>query len=367
MSRPSVPRPTTPVEERLRGERVARSARAWGWLERWRRDLSGIQRIASRLGSRRRVFRQIALWMIDGYRRVNAGDLAAALAFNAMMAIVPTILLMITIAGVLLQSDELYRKAVLTTLWLLPAGLSGESVETLLSARGRSGIFGLASFVGFVWVGSTFFACLGRTMNAIYGVADPPPVQQRLRGFLVVVAFAVLFLVAVIAAALPSVFLGVSENDLPFSLQRSVLVNGAYQVLSYVVAVLTATLLFGMLFRVVPNARQRVDDVLPGTLVTSTLFVVLVQVFPLYFRITRDLNGAGSIFALLPLLLAWFYLLAHFMLFGAFVNASYQNFRRQRILLRRQRSAQDGVSSEVDGVKRGERRGQSGRRKAGSG
>lgn len=363
MSRPSVPSPSTPVEERMRGQRAARAARTRGWLDRLRRDVSGIQRIASRLGSRRRILRKIALWMVDGYRRVNAGDLAAALAFNAMMAIVPTILLMITIAGVLLRSEELYQKAVPTTLWLLPAGLSDESVDAILSARGRSGIFGLASFAGFVWVGSTFFACLGRTMNAVYGVADPPPVQQRLRGFLVVVAFAVLFLVAVIAAALPSAFLGVSQNDLPFSLQRSVFVSGAYQVLSYVVAVLTAMLLFGMLFRVVPNARQRVEDVLPGALVTSTLFVMLVQVFPLYFRITRDLNGAGSIFALLPLLLAWFYLLAHFMLFGAFVNATYQDFRRQRILLHRQRSAQAGVSSEVSG----ERRGQSGRRKAGSG
>ncbi len=363
MTRPSASRSNPSVEKRMRAERAARAAGVRGRVDRMRRDVSGMQRIASRLGGRRDVLRHVVQWMIDGYRRVNAGDLAAALAFNAMMAIVPTILLMITIAGVLFQSDELYRKAVLTTLWLLPAGLSGESVEAIFSARGRSGIFGLASFAGFVWVGSTFFACLGRTMNAIYGVPDPPPVQQRLRGFFVVVAFAVLFLVAVIAAALPSVFLGLSENDLPFHLHRSILASGAYQVLSYVVAVLTAMLLFGMLFRVVPNARQRVDDILPGALVTATLFVLLVQVFPLYLRITRNLSGVGSTFALLPLLLAWFYLLAHFMLFGAFVNASYQGYRRRRIALRRRRSDQEGASSAVSG----ERRGQFGRRKAGSG
>lgn len=308
-------------------------------ISRSRRDVAGLLRIAGRLGSPRDILRKVAAWMIEGYRRVNAGDLAAALAFNAMMAIVPTILLMITIASVLLRSDELYRKAVLTTLWLLPAGLSGESVEALLSARGRSGIFGIASFIGFAWIGSTFFACLGRTMNTVYGVSDPPAVRQRLRGFVIVVAFAVLFLVAVIAASLPSIFLGLSENELPFHLHRSLLVSGAYQVLSYVIAVLTAMLLFGMLFRVVPNAGQHVEDVFPGTLVTATLFVLLVQVFPVYLRIAQNLNTLESTFALLPLMLVWFYVLAHFMLFGAFINASYQGFRRRRMALRRHGAA----------------------------
>lgn len=325
--------PTRPAPTR----HTASSVR--GRLSRSRRDVSGLLRIAERLGSRRDVLRKVVEWMIDGYRRANAGDLAAALAFNAMMAIVPTILLMITIAGVLLQSDELYRKAVLTTLWLLPAGLGGESVEALVSARGRSGIFGLASFIGFVWIGSTFFACLGRTLNTVYGVPDPPPVRQRVRGFAIVVAFAVLFLVAVIAASLPSIFLGLSEHDLPFHLHRSILVGGAYRVFSYVIAVLTAMLLFGMLFRVVPNAGQHVEDVFPGTLVTAMLFVLLVQVFPVYLRIAQNLNTLESTFALLPLMLVWFYVLAHFMLFGAFINASYQGFRRRRMALRRHGAA----------------------------
>lgn len=329
MTRPSTPHPNRSLEKQPCADRGAQAGGVRGRIDRARRDLSGLRRIADRLGNRT-LLRHLVQWMIDGYRRVNAGDLAAALAFNAMMAIVPTILLMITIASVLLRSDELYRRAVLTTLWLLPAGMGNDSVEAIVSARGRSGVFGLASFVGFVWIGSTFFACLGRTMNAIYGVPNPPPVQQRLRGFVVVVTFAVLFLVAVIAATLPSVFLGLSDNDLPFHLHRSILVSGIYQGLSYAVAVLTAMLLFGMLFRVVPNADQRVDDIVPGALITATAFVLLVQVFPVYLRIARNLNGVESTFALLPLLLAWFYVLAHLMLFGAYINASYQDFRRRR-------------------------------------
>ncbi len=301
------------------------------WRAALRRDAQRLRRRAGRSGSGREILRNIVHWAIDGYRRVNAGDLAAALAFNAMMAIVPTILLLITVAGILLRSDQLYRETVLTTQWLLPAGMSRDSSEALIGVRNRSGLFGLASFAGFLWVGASFFACLGRTMNRIYGVENPPSVQQRVRGFAIVVAFAVLFIVTVIAAFLPSFFAGLPAAELPIDLTSSLLSRGIYQVASYAVAVLTAMILFGMLFRVVPNAGQRIGDVLPGTVVIAAAFVLLVQVFPLYFRVTRDLSGLGSTSAFLPLLLIWFYILAHLLLFGAFINASYQAFRRRGV------------------------------------
>jgi len=299
------------------------------WRATLRRDIERLRRLAARSGSHREIARRIVHWAIDGYRRVNAGDLVAALAFNAMMAIVPTILLLITVAGILLRSDELYRETVLTTQWLLPAGMSRDSTEALIGVRNRSGLFGLASFVGFLWVGASFFACLGRTMNSVYAVENPPPVQQRVRGFVIVVAFAVLFIVTVIAAFLPSLFVGFSAAELPIDLTSSLLSRGIYQVASYAVAVLTAMVLFGMLFRVVPNAGQRIGDVLPGTVLIAAAFVLLVQVFPLYFRVTGNLSGLGSTSAFLPLLLIWFYILAHLLLFGAFINASYQQFRRR--------------------------------------
>jgi membrane protein len=217
--------------------------------------------------------------------------------------------------------------------------MSRDSIEALIGARSRSGIFGLASFVGFLWVGATFFACLGRTMNSVYGVENPPAVQQRVRGFVVVVVFAVLFIVAVIAAFVPTIFLGSSVDELPLNLHSSLLAQGVYQVLSYGVAVLTAIILFGMLFRVVPNANQRIGDVIPGTVVIATIFVLLVQVFPLYLRVARNLGGIGSTFAFLPLLLIWFYILAHLLLFGAFINASYQEFRRGHVSRRRRRAS----------------------------
>ncbi len=307
------------------GERVGRR------VGQATRDLPQPHVLARAVGGWQPLAERVVRWMLDGYQRVNAGDLAAAVAFNALLAIVPTILLLLTAAGLLLRDDRLFGDVASATRWLLPAGLSEDSIQALVQARRRSGIFAVASFVGFLWVGANFFASLGRSMNRVYEVPDPPPVKQRLRGFLVVVAFAVLFIVTTVAALLPSLFFGDAPTALPLGIGDWPLVHGLYQVLSYVVAVLAAILLFGMLFRVVPNAGQRVDDVLPGTVAIALLFVALVQIFPLYLSLVRGLNRVGSAFAFLPLLLVWFYLLAHLLLFGAYINATYQQFRRCRI------------------------------------
>lgn len=315
------------------------SGRVGERVERATRDLPQPRVFARAVGGWRPLSQRMVRWMVDGYRRVNAGDLAAAVAFNALLAIVPTILLLITAAGLLLRNDELFADVVGATLWLLPAGLGGDTIQALLQARQRSGAFAIASFVGFLWIGATFFASLGRGMNRVYEVPDPPAVYQRVRGFFIVVAFAVLFIVTTVAALLPSLFFGDAPAALPLGIGDWPLVDGIYQVLSYVVAVLTSITLFGMLFRVVPNAGQRIDDVLPGTIATALLFVVLVQVFPLYLRLAQGLNRIGSIFAFLPLLLGWFYVLAHLLLFGAYINATYQGYRRCRIDQRASRQA----------------------------
>ena len=278
-------------------------------------------------------------WMVNGYRRVNAADLAAAVAFNALLAIVPTILLLITVAGILLRDPQLFNDVATATLWLLPAGLGTDSIQALIQARQRSGLFALASFLGFVWIGASFFASLARSMNRVYDAPDPPPLRQRFRGFLIVVGFAVLFIVTMVAALLPSLFFGDTPASLPLGIADWPLVHGIYQLLSYLIAVLAAIALFGMLFRVVPNAGQRIDDIIPGTITVAVLFVLMTQVFPLYLRLVQGVNRIGSAFAFLPLLLVWFYLLAHLLLFGAYINATYQPYRRCRAAQRARRGA----------------------------
>ena len=298
--------------------------------ETFREEMPSPRELAEETGGWHRLGRRTLGWMVTGYRESGAQDLAAAVAYYALLAIVPTILALVSIVGLVLRSEEAYRQAVDVLLWLVPEGLAGEGLQALPRLRDRSGAFGLASLVGFLWIGSTFFAALGRAMNRVYEVPDWSPVQQRVRGLVGLVAFSLLFLISVVTAIVPTVVLGIDESTLPLGLERWKLFTGIYQFLSYALAVLVAILLFGVIFRIVPAAEQAVEDVVPGAVVIGIAFVLLAQIFPLYLNLVRGWNLIGGTAGLLSLVIIWFYLLAHLFLFGAYINATWQRHRRNK-------------------------------------
>lgn len=266
---------------------------------------------------------------MTGYGRARAGDLAAGIAYYALLSVVPTIFGLVSIAGLLLRTEEGYRQAVALVAWIVPPELAGEGLQALPQLRERSGTFGLVSLAGFLWLGSIFFAALGRAMNQVYGVPDRPPLHQRLRGVVSALAFSVLFTASAVAAIVPTALLGIDEDSLPLGLERWPLFTGLYQALSYVVAVVMAILMFGLIFRIAPAAGQRVVDVIPGAVVIGVVFVLLAQAFPFYLRVVRGWNLIGGTAGLLSLVLLWFYALGHLFLLGAYFNATWQAYRRR--------------------------------------
>lgn len=298
--------------------------------ERFRNDLPAPSDLVEKSGGWFRLFIRTLRWMIDGFRRSQANDLAAAVAYYALLAVVPTVLALVSAVGLFMRTEEGYRQAVSVVLWIVPDEVTSDSVQALPRVREQSGALGLISLVGFLWIGSTFFAALGRAMNRVYGVPNRSPLYQRLRGFLGILSFSLFFTISVIAAIVPTALLGIEEQDLPLGLERWALFTGLYRVASYIVALLVAIVLFAVIFRVVPAAGQRIDDVVPGSLVIALAFVLLAQAFPVYLKIVSDWNLIGGTAGLLSLVLVWFFVLAHLLLFGAYINSTWQRWRRNK-------------------------------------
>jgi membrane protein len=266
-------------------------------------------------------------WMHRGYEQVNAGDLAAAVAFNALLALIPTLLLTLSVAGIFFRFDRVFETTIYTSFWGLPDSAAGEAIETVLTARRSSSWLGVVSLAGFAWAGTGFVGCLSRSMNRIYGVPGCGYMCEKRRGFFIIIAFAALFVLALLASTVPTLFV---RQDLPVYFENWRLAGIWYQLLGYLVAFLATALMFGMLYRLVPNADQLIADVWPGTLTAAGIFMVMAQVFPIYLRLLGGYNRYGVAFGLLSLLVAWFWVLAHVLLFGTYVNATHQRQRRKR-------------------------------------
>lgn len=267
-------------------------------------------------------------WMLNGFRRNNAGDLAAAIAYHSLIAMVPIFFLLVGVTGLFLQSETVMNQAERMLRTLLPQGSGGiDAFRAAVESRQNSGLLTLISFATFSWAGTGLISSMARGMNRIYNVRNATFVKEKQRGFTVIMLFLLFFVLSVLSSVIPTVLL---LFDLPEVLDKIFLNSRFSKVMAYTAAVIFAITFFFVIFRIVPNARQKTLDVWPGTLVSAVLFTVMVQAFPIYIGLVGGVNRYGPLLGLITLLVVALYFLAHTILFGAFVNADWQR-RRQRI------------------------------------
>jgi membrane protein len=290
-----------------------------------------------------RTMLSIPRWMYRGYNEKNAGDLAAAVAYHALVALVPMFLLLVTIAGIFLQSDTVLAQATDAIDTVFPSGgAAAEAFTDALDARNNSGLLGLFSFLGFAWAGTGFVSSLARSMNRVYGVRNASYVNEKQRGFIVILIFAIFFLISASSSIATTFFV---SQDLPEVFEEWWLATGQNQLVGYLIAYVSALILFLVIYRIVPNAGQRMLDVWPGAIVAALLFSITTQAFPIYIRLLGGANRYGVALGLVSLIVAAVYILAHIMLFGAYINATWQRWKRQRRRARMIRQQAQGITS----------------------
>src|SRR5262245_39371616 len=71
----------------------------------------------------------LASWPVRGFREAGAGHLAAIVAYNGLVALVPTCLLLVSVAGYLLRRDAVLTNAVHALYWALPGDDARQAQE----------------------------------------------------------------------------------------------------------------------------------------------------------------------------------------------------------------------------------------------
>ena len=267
------------------------------------------------------------------YFSTRTNDLAAIIAFNGLIAVVPMVLLVMAIAGVLLRNEGMlldFERAVIS---VFPSANARTALENAVAARQNAGWLSIVSLIGFVWIGSSFVATVTRAINNLYDLRGHPFVHSRLRGTIVIFAFSVLLMAAVLAGTLPTLVVG---RDVPFSFAHLWIFHAFAQFVSYATSLIAAFGLFMVAYRFLPSLPQRWVDVMPGAGVASVGLLLLTQMFPIYVRIYQGLPSSsayGAAFVFVSILVTWSYLLAHVLLIGAWLNARAEERRQSKRLL----------------------------------
>ena len=201
------------------------------------------------------------------------------------------------------------------------------AVETVLAATRRSGhgVFAAVTAVVLLVVGATTaFSELKDSLDELW---DVPPRQQaglwgllrsRLLSFSLVLVLAFLLLVSLIINAA----LAVLERFWGAIWQSAGLFAPLAEAFSSVFSFAVVSLLFGTIFKMLPETRVAWRDVALGAAVTALLFTLGKHLIGLYLgnsAVASSYGAAGSVVALM----LWIYYSAQIFFFGALVTRQY--------------------------------------------
>lgn len=270
---------------------------------------------------------------VDLWLSKDAFQHAGALAFYTLFSLAPLLIILIAIAGAVF-GEEAARGGVSSQIDALIGTQAAEAVEGALR-RSRVGEAGLLPTVmglaALLFGSTTVFAQMQASLNQFWGVVARPSrsgvvvfLMTRLvsLGLVLVIGFLLLtsFVLSTSIAALIQFAEGWTSVPPP--------VVAAVDVIA---SLLIATLLFAMIFKILPDVRLRWRDMWWGAFITGLLFVGGQSLIAMYLTQTAPASAYGAAGALVMVLM-WVYYSSLILLFGAALTRASIRLRGDRIV-----------------------------------
>lgn len=260
----------------------------------------------------------------DGFSDDKVMKLSGSLAYYTVFSMAPLLIVIISLCGLFLG-----REAVEGKIYSQLAGFVGSDtaaqLQDMIKNASLAGKSKMAAIIGAVTllVGATsIFAEIQDSINSIWGLKPKPKrgwlkiLQNRVLSFSVVIGLGFLLLVS----------LSVSSVIDGFSTRLTAHFPGVAIVVFYIFNILitfsVTSLIFGVIFKVLPDGDIKWKDVMAGAMATALLF--MLGKFGISFYISKSQVGstygaAGS----LVILLLWIYYSSLILYFGAELTKAY--------------------------------------------
>jgi membrane protein len=261
----------------------------------------------------RRTKQTGTLSIFSRFHSENMMQTSAALAFTTLMALVPLVAVVLSVAHAVPFLDMLVaRLDLLIREVLLPTGAAGAIAGNIGKFSHKAQQLTLA---GIAVLGVTAFLLMNtieRAFNHLWQV-KPRPLLARLRLYAFVMAVWPFVLGAVASAMSFAVTASLGLFDEPVWFRRMVLKG---------VAVLLLGLFFSFLYYAVPNAEVSRRAALTGGIFATVAFAIMQKIFEAFLVSSAMLKSIYGAFAVFPVFLVWLHFSWAVVLFGGLVAAS---------------------------------------------
>lgn len=254
----------------------------------------------------------------EGFSNDNAFKLSASLSYYTLFSLAPMILIFLSVVGFFYGQD-----AIRGQLYGQIDGLIGKEaalqVQEMVQHAQLSGKTGFAGVVGVImlFIGATgVFAEIQDSINLIWSLKAKPKngivkyLVNRFLSFSLIVSFGFLFIVSLLVNTLLDAF---SQRLSVYFSESTIYI---FTVINLGVIWVVMTILFAIIFKVLPDGKVANKDALMGAGVTAMLFMVGKYVIGFYLgqsNISDIYGAAGSV----VILLTWVYYSSMILYLGA--------------------------------------------------
>lgn len=259
--------------------------------------------------------------------------LSAALAYYTIFSLPAMLIIIISISGIFYK-----REAIEGTLYKQIAGLVGSDaalqIQQAIKGAALSGSSYIATIIGVVTllIGATsVFSEIQDSINYIWKLKSKPKgtgflkiILNRLLSFSLVITLGFLLLVSLLVNGALDILLNHLTQRFP---ELTVIMVYAFNV---IITFGITSLLFGLIFKVLPDARIQWKHVRAGAFTTAALFMAgkfLISFYIGHSTLSTTYGTAGTVIVLL----VWVYYSAMILYFGAVFTRVYAAHTGSRI------------------------------------
>lgn len=255
---------------------------------------------------------------VSGFMNEDCLKYSASLSYYTIFSIGPILVLMISLAGIFFGEDAIQGKVFSEMRGLVgpSAARQIQEVITNLKLSGKSNFALIASIITLVIGATTVFGDIQNSINRIWHVRAKPKrgwlklITDRLLSSSLVVGLGFLLMVTLVVNGIILAF--TDRLQVYFPDITVFFMNAVNFALSFGIIFI----LFGIIFRTLPDVKIEWKTVRTGALFTALLFVIGRYAIGLYLESSGTESTYGAAGALV-LILLWVYYTAAILYFGA--------------------------------------------------
>ena len=265
----------------------------------------------------------LILGFAERIRVDHVGAYAAQTAYFLMMSFIPFILFLTAIVQ---YTPLTYRVVRQVIIGIVPENLQGFVLSIVAEVFSKSIAVLPVSAIMALWSSGKGMQALINGLNTIYHVRETRNwLVNRIYSMLYMFLFVIALIVSLLLLVMGNRIHEVAMEYVPFLGRVIGRVLGAKTFLVFVMLFLV----FLVLYRYLPNRKATLKSQVPGAFLTAVAWSLFSYFFSLYFAFFPNVSSMYGSLSTLIMVMLWLYCCMNLLLYGAEINAYFENQFRQ--------------------------------------